>query len=85
MNFYSAYLMVSTSFIIAHNDKVFIYNLFLNEISKVFTYPNKIERLFRIEKTIGMYDVAIILKDGSIHHIENKGKYFMNPAKWEKK
>lgn len=82
VNFYSAFLMVSTAFMVAHQRLLFIYDVLESKVVKRIDFPADIVRLQRIEVRDGVYNVLAILASGAICLMTNEDEEYMVPNGW---
>lgn len=81
VNLFSSFCMVSTSFFLAHNNQVFVYDFQREKISAKFSFDAPVMKLFRIEVCEGVYSIVVILQK-EVKILKNTDGHYMNPYSW---
>ena len=83
VNFYSAQMMVSTAFMVAHNKILFIYDVLNSKIVKRIDFTSQVIKLQRIEVRKGVYNVLAIMENGQIIWLVNSDADYQEPEGWK--
>lgn len=82
MNFYQTSCLINTSFLVAHDRHIFIYDIIKEEWVNKFTFGQKVLKVFRNEKYPGIFNLGILYSDGTFGLLENDDYKSFRPDKW---
>eukprot|EP00347_Sterkiella_histriomuscorum_P021861 403332513 len=83
VNFFHTSALINTSFFIAHNNLIYMYDIIRkcwNKNPYICELP--ILKLFRCEKEPGLYNIGVMLEDGSFDIIENSDFQSLKTTDW---
>lgn len=86
VNFFNTSTLVNTSFFIAHNNTIYMYDIIRQEWNKrPYECHTQVKKLFRCEKESGLFNIGILLKDGSFDNLENSDFSSFRTSDWQHK
>jgi hypothetical protein len=80
--FFTSYVLINTSFFVAHQNIVSLFDIIKKVYIKHFFIDKKVLKVFRNEKTDTDYNLGIYVEGGGIQLIDSENT--SDPSKWEK-